>query len=316
MLAEGKTQPLLGFPKFLPSPWSCQSGDSVCRSRCPCPGPCDVSCQWCRWPAQGFHPFRFPGHHLLPWEQKPIIWSKKRGSSPESLIHPEPPLHPPSLVTCGACCYAQLWRNGINKQLAWKPSHAYFLDAGINCLGLSLLIPSVPRRVFVWVSLFHLLHLSASNGPSQRMWKSGRMLHMDLCVVRACGSARAQWNWSRTSSLHWPTQDTIQSSQTWGSLKYWARTASFLSPLSPVFYSCLFFLKKNSHVGQGTAQCSSNWRGLWWLALGQARPWTPLRKSLLWASCVICVHRGAESVLQAGCERIMVWHNFSSLLFC
>lgn len=53
-----------------PSPWSCRSGDSGYRSHCPCLGPYDGGCQWCRSPAPGSHPFHFPGHHLLPWEPK------------------------------------------------------------------------------------------------------------------------------------------------------------------------------------------------------------------------------------------------------
>lgn len=67
--------------KCSPSPWSCQSGDSVYRSRCPYPRPCDGGFQWCRSPVPGFHPFHFLGHHLLPWGQKGIfrkLWEKTR----------------------------------------------------------------------------------------------------------------------------------------------------------------------------------------------------------------------------------------------
>lgn len=60
-----------------PSPWSCQSGDSVCRSHCPYRGPCDGGFQWCRSPAPGFHPFHFLGHHLLPWYQRTTFSGQK-----------------------------------------------------------------------------------------------------------------------------------------------------------------------------------------------------------------------------------------------
>lgn len=54
----------------LPSPWSCRSGGSGCRSRCPCPGPCGAGYRWCRPPAPGSRPSHFLGHRLLPWTHK------------------------------------------------------------------------------------------------------------------------------------------------------------------------------------------------------------------------------------------------------
>lgn len=138
LLGEGKTEPLLGSSwkwQPLPSPWSCQSGGSVYRSRCPCPRPCDVSCQWCRWPARGSHPFHFPGHRLLPWQQKPNSLKQRQEIPPETMIYPKPPLHPPSLVTWGAGCCAQLWTKGINEQITWKMLHAYILDVWLSSLG-------------------------------------------------------------------------------------------------------------------------------------------------------------------------------------
>lgn len=53
------------FP--VPSPWSCQSGDSGCQFPGPCPRPCGANFRWCRPPAPGSHPSHSLVHHPSPW---------------------------------------------------------------------------------------------------------------------------------------------------------------------------------------------------------------------------------------------------------
>lgn len=79
----------------LPSPWSCRSGGSGCRSRCPCPGPCGAGYRWCRPPAPGSRPSHFLGHRLLPWTHKHT--KADVNTAPSAQTH----THTPQIVSTG-----------------------------------------------------------------------------------------------------------------------------------------------------------------------------------------------------------------------